>query len=185
MDAELVNAIREKYAALEPFLNERTKCLWAAVEAKALGQGGKAWVAAATHLSRITLYRGLRELDQSLEAVSDSRIRAEGGGVSGSRSRDVMSWKHSKVWSKIPPGVIRSPLYCGAAKYATTCRYPSSWLPNRTAEGFGLLSELGYSLQGNRTTKAGRDHPDRDRQFHYLTRRVKLFQALCAAGDFG
>jgi hypothetical protein len=41
MDAELVNAIREKYAALEPFLNERTKRLWAAVEAKALGRGGK------------------------------------------------------------------------------------------------------------------------------------------------
>jgi hypothetical protein len=81
MDAELVNAIREKYAALERFLNERTKRLWAAVEAKALGRGGKAWVAAATQLSR------------------------------------------TKV---------------DLQKYATTCRYPlSSWLLNRTAEGFG------------------------------------------------
>jgi len=39
-----------------------------------------------------------------------------------------------------------------------------------------LLAELGYSLQGNRKTKEGRSHPDRDKQFCFLNRRVKLFQ---------
>ena len=39
-----------------------------------------------------------------------------------------------------------------------------------------LLADLGYSLQGNRKTKDGNSHPDRDRQFRFLSRRVKLFQ---------
>jgi hypothetical protein len=38
------------------------------------------------------------------------------------------------------------------------------------------IPELGYSLQGNRKAKAGSAHPDRDKQFRFLNRRVKLFQ---------
>jgi hypothetical protein len=36
-----------------------------------------------------------------------------------------------------------------------------------------LLHGLGYSLQANRKTREGIDHPDRDVQFRYLNRRVK------------
>jgi hypothetical protein len=39
-----------------------------------------------------------------------------------------------------------------------------------------LLHALGYSLQSNRKTLEGRQHPDRDAQFQYLNRRVKAFQ---------
>lgn len=39
-----------------------------------------------------------------------------------------------------------------------------------------LLCELGYSLQGNKKTKAGSSHPDRNKQFRFLNRRVKIFQ---------
>jgi hypothetical protein len=38
------------------------------------------------------------------------------------------------------------------------------------------IPEFGYSLQGNRKAKAGSAHPDRDKQFRFLNRRVKLFQ---------
>src|SRR5439155_8991192 len=41
-----------------------------------------------------------------------------------------------------------------------------------------LLREDGYSLQGNRKTEEGDDHPDRDAQFRYINRAVK--QALRA-----
>ncbi len=39
-----------------------------------------------------------------------------------------------------------------------------------------LLSDLGYSLQGNRKTKQGSTHPDRDRQFKHIYDKVKDFQ---------
>ena len=35
-----------------------------------------------------------------------------------------------------------------------------------------LLVELGYSLQANNKTRAGKQHPDRDAQFHFISERV-------------
>ena len=39
-----------------------------------------------------------------------------------------------------------------------------------------LLQRLGYSLQSNRKTQEGQQHPDRDRQFRYIARKVRAFQ---------
>jgi hypothetical protein len=39
-----------------------------------------------------------------------------------------------------------------------------------------LLAEAGYSLQGNRKTKEGSRHPDRDAQFGHINQRVLEFQ---------
>ena len=39
-----------------------------------------------------------------------------------------------------------------------------------------LLVELGYSLQANRKTEEGKDHPDRDAQFEHINRQVRAFQ---------
>ena len=40
-----------------------------------------------------------------------------------------------------------------------------------------MLKAAGYSLQSNRKTKEGTDHPDRDAQFEHINRTVKAFQA--------
>jgi len=39
-----------------------------------------------------------------------------------------------------------------------------------------LLRSAGYSLQGNRKTREGASHPDRDTQFRFINQRVKAFQ---------
>jgi len=39
-----------------------------------------------------------------------------------------------------------------------------------------LLAALDYSLQGTRKTLEGAAHPDRDAQFRYINRCVKMFQ---------
>ncbi len=41
----------------------------------------------------------------------------------------------------------------------------------------GLLTEMGYSLQGARKSTEGNEHPDRDAQFRYLANQVRRFQA--------
>ena len=46
--------IRKKYQQLQAFLNERTRRLWAAIEAQVIGYGGVAMVARATGLTRDT-----------------------------------------------------------------------------------------------------------------------------------
>ena len=40
-----------------------------------------------------------------------------------------------------------------------------------------LLHELGYSLQANRKTREGSQHPDRNAQFEYIAAEVAAFQA--------
>ena len=39
-----------------------------------------------------------------------------------------------------------------------------------------LLAQAGYSLQANRKTREGPDHPDRDAQFRYISNQVRRFQ---------
>jgi hypothetical protein len=40
-----------------------------------------------------------------------------------------------------------------------------------------LLAQLGVSLQANRETREGSNHPDRDAQFEHINRQIKAFQA--------
>jgi hypothetical protein len=60
MDGRTVHA---KFRALAPMLTERSRRVWAATEAEALGHGGIAVVERATGISRSTIQRGLRELE--------------------------------------------------------------------------------------------------------------------------
>src|SRR4030095_17268939 len=60
------DAIRQRYEALQSFLDERGRRLWASAEAKAAGYGGIAAVAQVTGLAPSTIRRGLKDLaDQS------------------------------------------------------------------------------------------------------------------------
>jgi hypothetical protein len=72
-------AIRARFEAFSPHLNERARRLFAASEAHAAGRGGVAAVAAATGVARSTIGRGLAEL-RSSEVASSRRIRRPGGG---------------------------------------------------------------------------------------------------------
>lgn len=62
MQNAITKTLSAKFAPLEPFLDERTRRLWAAVEARTWGRGGIMRVAEATGLSRATIRAGLREL---------------------------------------------------------------------------------------------------------------------------
>ena len=63
-DAMVAEGIRQKFEALEPVLDERSRRQWAAAEAMAVGWGGVSMVALSTGLSRITISAGVRELQE-------------------------------------------------------------------------------------------------------------------------
>ena len=59
---QTIQTIKLKYRELSPVLHERSRRLWAATEAKALGRGGIAAVMAATGLAENTIRAGLADL---------------------------------------------------------------------------------------------------------------------------
>src|SRR6516225_1631161 len=80
-----VDAIRERYNALAPVMDERLERLWAAAEALALGHGGVAAVTAATGILAKRIIAGKRDLDElrfspPTERPRLQRIRRPGGG---------------------------------------------------------------------------------------------------------
>src|SRR3954469_24715617 len=74
-----IDAIRARYAALSPHLDERSRRIFAASEAKTAGYGGIAAAARATGLAVSTIGRGLKEL-AAPEVLDLGRVRRRGGG---------------------------------------------------------------------------------------------------------
>jgi transposase len=177
-----VDIISEKYTSLEPLLNERARRLWAATEARAIGRGGVSRVSEATGLSRPTIQAGLNELRSALHDREDvaGKSRKPGGG------RKPLT-EHAPelllaLENLVDPGSRGDPM----SPLLWTCKSAAKLASELGAEGYRasersvnrLLHALGYSLQSNRKTIEGGDHPDRDTQFQYINRRVKAFRRL-------
>jgi Rhodopirellula transposase DDE domain len=178
----VVEAVRTKYQLLEPLMTERLRRQWAACEAESLGRGGVRLVAQATGLSRTTIWAGRRELrlqiDRPQDVLTPERVRAPGGGrhLVEQDDPDLLAALRVLVESSTR-GDPQSPL-CWTSKstrkLAEELRAQGHEVSYPTVAA--LLDAWGYSLQANRKTKEGQDHPDRDAQFEYINQQVIAFQ---------
>ena len=168
---------------LAPLLDERTRRLWAAAEARAMGRGGITRVAEATGMSRGTVRAGVRELDSATPPAPQAgvaRVRAPGGGRKALADRDpglvkALEYLLDPFTRGDPQGPLRWTC-SSAARLAEQLGAEGHRVSERTVNR--LPHELGYSLQANRKTLEGRQHPDRDAQFRRIARRVRAFQRL-------
>ena len=181
MEKAVVEAIiREKFVALAPVMDERTRRLWAATEAKALGHSGQTLVARATGMSRSTLHLGLRELerDTAPALVPGQRVRRRGAGRKALTERDpTLVAALETLVEPTSRGDPQSPLRwtcMSVRQLATELRRQGHTVERQTVAH--LLAALGYSLQANRKTQEGTSHPDRNAQFAYINTRVRAFQ---------
>lgn len=176
-DAIVVEGIRLKYDALVEDLDERGRRRWAATEAIALGRGGIVAVATATGMSDRTVKNGIAELRQS-KPLSSGRQRCPGGGRK-SLEYHIKDLRKAveRLVEPTERGDPHSPL-------RWTCKSLSNLQTELNAAGYAvgrtkiarILKQLGYSLQGNRKTREGNDHPDRDAQFQHIATRVKAYR---------
>ncbi len=173
--------LREKYAALAPVLNERSRRLWAATEAQALGHGGQTLLAKVTGMSRSTIYLGKQEVGQGAVRAMPGlgRVRAPGGG------RKLLTHHQPTLPQALDALVEPSSRGDPQSSLRWTCKSVRQLAAELTGQGYGigrqkvadLLHALGYSLQANSKTKEGAAHPDRNAQFAYLNAQVQAFQA--------
>src|SRR3954451_4621001 len=182
-DSAMIPCIRRKYEALAPLLHERARRCWAACEAVSLGRGGISLVAAATKLSRPTIHRGIAEIQagNSNPAADDpdqSRIRRPGGGRHSiaSKARTLLR-DLKRLHDPTTRGDPMSPLRwtCKSTRNLADALVASGHEVSHQTVG-RLLVDLGYSLQANRKTEEGKDHPDRDAQFGHIDAEARSFQ---------
>ena len=166
---------------MQGLLNERSRRRWAAAEARSHGRGGIAAVARATGISEGTVRRGLLELDAG-EELGPERVRRAGAGRPGISEREPgLSEALDALIDPVTRGDPESPLRWtskSAAKLAAALTEMGHQVVDRTV--LRLLKAKGYSLQANKKTREGAQHPDRDAQFAHINETVR---AALAAGE--
>lgn len=182
ISSEVGTAICVKYQQLAPYLNEKTRRVWAAAEALTLGHGGISAVASATGLSRMTIHTAIGELKAAAATTPNEkapRVRRQGGGRKRLTTIDLTLLNDlESLVEPVTRGDPESPLRwtCkSTSKLAAELRALGHQVSPRTV--YSLLDQLGYSLQANRKTQEGSAHPDRDAQFSHIAALVKRFQA--------
>jgi hypothetical protein len=174
LEARAIEWIRRKFVNIAQDLDERGRRRWAASEALSLGRGGISAVANATGISDRTIRNGIRELGDP-DPLPPDRQRRRG---SGRKSRtDEQPGLVAALEGLVEPdsrGDPQSPL-------RWTCKSTRALASALRADGFRvsytkvgqLLRSSGFSLQSNRKTREGVEHPDRNAQFEHIAKRVK------------
>jgi Rhodopirellula transposase DDE domain len=171
-------AVRLRFAQVASVLDERRRRLWAAAEANAVGYGGVSLVARATGLTRPTIHAGLKELASGIAPLPEGRVRRSGaGGKPLAQTQPDLPAALDALVEPTARGDPESPL-------RWTCKGIRKLAAELQRQGFRIgrqrvadwLRQLGYSLQGNRKTREGGQHADRNAQFEYIARQVRTVQ---------
>lgn len=173
----LIFQVKQRHQVMCAHLSEREKRIWAASEAITIGRGGDTIVSEATGISRVTISKGKKEVKGEV-VISSGRIREAGGG------RKRLIKKHPNIVKDLDTMI--DPLTRGdpESPLRWTCKSTYKLAEALQAKGhrisqkavYSLLQEMGYSMQSNRKIMEGKQHPDRDDQFHFINRKVKEFQ---------
>ena len=156
------NLIKKKLKKVSPYLNEKQRRILYAAEAEQYGRGGKVLICRITGMSRPSLNRGLRELSGIESECSKDKIRKPGAG------RKKTTTHYPALLSALESLV--DPVSRGDPESALRWTIKSTRVLSEELSKLGykvckslvsiLLTEIGYSLQSNRKTLEGNDHPD-------------------------
>ncbi len=173
-----IGIIKKKYESIREWLNEKSRRIWAASEAEALGYGGLTIVREATGIDYHTIRKGINEPEEKKESDIIS-IRRKGGG------RKKLTEKQPDILSAIEKSVESSTGGDPESPLLWTCKSSYNIADELKKQGYEicqksvhtiLTEELGYSLQANRKTEGEREqHPDRNSQFEYIIEKTEYF----------
>ena len=170
-----IDKLRRKWELVSPQLDERSRRIWAGVEALSYGYGGVQLLHLATGMSCTTIRKGRQESQRSTPAVALQRVRARGGGRR--RKVDESPGLVEQIERLVQPHTKGDPMNPLRWTSKSTHR-----IARELAEQEGvqihpgtvgsILKSQGYSLQLNRKEKEGGQHQDRDAQFRHINARV-------------
>jgi transposase len=175
--AEILAAVQQRFGVIAPYLTEQCRRIWAAAEAATIGPHGITIVAEATGLSRTTIHKAQQEVGEG-PPTPEGRQRRPGGGRKPLTEADpTLLADLDHLIDPVTRGDPESPLRwtCKSTCHLAEALHQQGHVISQPTV-YRLLDSLGYSLQSNRKTEEGADHPDRDAQFQFIYRQVKRFQ---------
>ena len=168
--------LKQKFDAVWPLLDERTRRVMAANEALSLGFGGVSEVHRACGLSRKAIAKGIVEIREGI-APPAGRIRRTGAGRKSITETDprLLGVLEAMIDSQTR-GDPESPLrwICKSTRAISAQLAKKKHAASHTKVA-QILNDQNYSLQSNRKTEEGADHPDRDAQFRHINAAVKKY----------
>jgi hypothetical protein len=171
--------IKKRYDMMAPFLDEKQRRLLAGTEAVVYGTGGLKSISALLGMSTATVSRGMEEA-RNPETIEQDRIRQPGGGRKPATEIDPELTKDlEQLISPGTRGDPQSPLRWTSKSTRNLADELKAMKPGRSVSPNlvgRLLHDMGYSLQANRKTLEGTEHPDRDAQFQYINDTVIEYQ---------
>ena len=168
--------IKARIETVLPTLNERQRRIYLAAEAKSYGWGGKSKISELSSVARKTIAKGANESSEE-NPLTKNRIRKKGGG------RKKLTEHQPELLCAIED--IVSPHTMGDPMNPLIWTSKSLRKISKALQNIGYevsheivrkcLMELNYSLQSNKKTKEGGNHPDRDAQFEFINELSKDF----------
>ena len=171
------SVIRERFTAVERDLNERSRRLLAAVEAKTARYGGITAASQATGIARSTIGRGLKDL--AAPGSLSGEVRRPGGGGPTLIEKDPTLLENLR--QLVEPATMGDPMRPlmwvskSHAKLAAALREMGHKIADSSIPK--LLGLLKYRRQVNRKTLEGSRNPDRNAQFEHINTAVIATQA--------
>jgi hypothetical protein len=162
-------------------LNEIQARLFVADKALDQGRGGISRLSELTGMSRTTITKAVAELTsrRKLQTVEKGRIRAAGAGRKKVEEADEqLKGELTRIVEETTAGDPMSALRWTNQSTQSIAEELTRWghsVSDKTVAR--CLLEMGYSLQLNRKTKEGPQHPNRDAQFRYINRQEAIFRA--------
>lgn len=166
------------FTAVKPHLNEKTRRIIAAAFTLGNEVGIKGQVSKDTGVSYHAISRGLKELEEgALKEAGQEGVRKEGGGRKKitDLDKDLIITLKSLVDSTTRGDPESELLWTSKSLRILADELNSRGFKVSYPTVGTILEDLGYSLQGNRKTLEGSNHPDRNAQFEFLSRRVSAF----------
>src|SRR5713101_3427950 len=166
-----------KYQQFLPHLNEQQRRLYLASEALAVEEGGITIIHKASGISRVTITRGIQEL-QGQRPLPKDRIQRVGGGRKKTIEKDpqLLTALQHIVAPTAKGDPMRSILWTDKSTriIADVLRQQGFTISHRLVRD--LLLFLGFSLKANKKNIEGESHVDRDAQFVHINQTCKVFE---------
>lgn len=177
--SKLVQDLQWKWEQLSPYLDERSRRIFAGTESRLIGFGGKSIVHEATGLDWKTISKGELELSEPPSTDTDDRksIRKKGGGRK--RKVDQIPFLSDRLEALVSPHTKGDPmcplLWTSKSTYKLSEALKAEGISVSHSTIGNILESMGYRLHLNRKEQEGGDTPDRNEQFEFINKKVSQF----------